>query len=143
MSNVASIFYFTQGLKHQTRAEVEYRRYPSLSQAINVAYDFEQSHFGVRTSRRAQPFRRQEIWPRPRFEDARPEPMEIDNVQVVSKEECFQRKLCFYCKQPGHRLAECPTRPRNRNASRQNDRIGMIDSVQETIEEDESWIVFD
>ena len=26
MSDVDSFFYFTQGLKHQTRAEVEYRR---------------------------------------------------------------------------------------------------------------------
>ena len=69
MSDVDSIFDFTQGLKHQTRAEVKYRRCSSLSQAMNVAYDFERSHFGVGTSRRAQPFRRQEIRPRPRVED--------------------------------------------------------------------------
>ena len=53
MSDVDPFFYFTQGLKHQTRAEVEYRRCSSLSQAINVAYDFERSHFGVGTTRRA------------------------------------------------------------------------------------------
>ena len=37
MSEVESVFYFTQSLKHQTRAEGEYRRCSFLSQAINVA----------------------------------------------------------------------------------------------------------
>ena len=112
MSDVDSIFYFTQGLRHQTRAKVEYR--PSLSQSINVAYAFERSHFGVGISKRTQKFRRPERTPNQRYDDSQPEPMEIGNMQVVSLDECFQRNLCFYCKKLGHRLAVCPTRPRKR-----------------------------
>ena len=143
MSDVDSVFYFTQGLKHQTRAEVEYRRCSSLSQAINVAYDFERSHFGVGSSRRTQQFRRPERTTHQRFDDPQPEPMEIDNVQVVSREECFQRNLCFYCKKPGHRLAECPTRPRTRSVSRPRARVSMIEDVQDTAESSDEAIVFD
>ena len=93
MSDVVSFFYFTQGVKHQTRAEVKCCRCSSLSQAINASYDFEHSHFGVGILRRTQQLRRPERTAHQRFEDPQLEPMEIDNVQVVSRKECFQRNL--------------------------------------------------
>ncbi|CCI11391.1 unnamed protein product [Albugo candida] len=143
MSDVDSIFNFTQGLKHKTRAEVEYRRCSSLSQAINVAYDFERSHLGLGSSRRAQQFRRPEMRNHQRFEDPQPEPMEIDNVQVGSREECFQHKLSFFCEKPRHRLAECSKRPQSRTVSRRIARVGMIESVQDLSGEVDEAIVFD
>ena len=143
MSDVDSIFYFTQGLKHQTRAEVEYRRCSSLSQAIDVAYDFERSHLGVGISRRTQQCRRPERTPNQRYDDPQPKPMKIDNAQVASRDECFQRKLCFYFKKPGYRLADCPTRPRNRTISRPRASVSMIEIVQDTSTDADETIVFD
>ncbi|GMF18186.1 unnamed protein product [Phytophthora lilii] len=46
-----------------------------------------------------------------------PTPMEIGSSRFVSREECLRNNLCFYCKERGHRLADCRKR-QTRSASR-------------------------
>ncbi|KAE9015777.1 hypothetical protein PR003_g13764 [Phytophthora rubi] len=41
--------------------------------------------------------------------------MEIGSSRFVSREECLRSNLCFYCKEPGHRLATYPKRPARNN----------------------------
>ena len=69
--------------------------------------------------------------------------MKIDRVQVVSNEECYQRSFCFYCKKPGHRLAECSTILKGRKIPRPKTRTGMNDSILETSNDVDDAIVYD
>lgn len=68
---------------------MKYRRCSALSKAINVAYDFKRSHFGVNNPGRKYNFRRQEFDTRQNIIDCRPEPMEIDHVQVFLERSVF------------------------------------------------------
>ncbi|KAG3071854.1 hypothetical protein PI124_g22401 [Phytophthora idaei] len=43
--------------------------------------------------------------------------MEIGSSRFVSRDECLRKNLCFYCKEPGHRLADCHKR-QTRNTAR-------------------------
>ena len=124
MSKLDQIMYFLLGLTSRTREEVHFRRCTTLSEAITVALDFDRSH-PQRHSRGLSHDR-----PRYRSYDKSrqyrsnnvPEPIDISNVQISSRDGCRRRNLCFKCGSPNNRSAQCSHRqPRN---DRGNNRSG-------------------
>ncbi|KAL4145629.1 hypothetical protein PRNP1_013296 [Phytophthora ramorum] len=109
MGQLDQIDHFCAGLKEETRKEVSYLRCQTLSAAISHAQSFERAHFTVDSSPsdRAGPV----------AAAATPEPMDISAMDSrrISKEACRQHRLCFYCKAPGHRIHDCPKKPRQGN----------------------------
>ncbi|KAE8972972.1 hypothetical protein PR002_g26345 [Phytophthora rubi] len=128
MSEIDKIALFTRDLVTQTRAEVVYRRCTTVRDAISVAMEYERAH--PQQQQHGQGNHRF----RGRFAEQRenhgqrshpgPEPMEIGHGQFVSRDECFQRNLCFFCKKPGHRMANC--RQRGKTDRRPAEGAGVI-----------------
>ncbi|POM59129.1 LOW QUALITY PROTEIN: Hypothetical protein PHPALM_36132, partial [Phytophthora palmivora] len=102
--------YFLRGLPSSIREEVQYRRSPTLTDAITVALDYDRSHShrGRSDGARDRPRYRSYDNRRSKSSDDGPVPMEIDNVRVPSKEECKRRNLCF---SSAHRARNCPAQP--------------------------------
>lgn len=137
MSEIDRVIYFQRGLQQRTREEVQYRRCDTLSEAINVALDYDRAHHwnqrrneGQRTRYSRNPFQQQN----------EPEPMEIDNIQNISKEECKRKKLCFKCKKPGHSWKQC--RAQSRGEQKNNNRR-PVNNVEEAEVSDDDVILFD
>ncbi|TMW66815.1 hypothetical protein Poli38472_014127 [Pythium oligandrum] len=141
MSEIDKVIYFQRGLKQRTREEVQYRRCETLSDAITVALDYDRAH---QWQYRSEPRRYEE--PRPSYlrnehsQRAEPEPMEIDNVQRLSREDCRRRKLCFKCKKPGHSWRQCGSS--KRSEPRRNQRRPVNNVEEDAVSEDEV-ILFD
>ncbi|KAI9920514.1 hypothetical protein PsorP6_015840 [Peronosclerospora sorghi] len=82
----------------------------TLTEVIAAAQAYERAHFGgERPPRRPK-----------NVGDSGPEPMDLSCAGVVkpTKDVCRQQNLCFYCREAGHRIAECPKR-RQGNADAQ------------------------
>ncbi|ETN10682.1 hypothetical protein PPTG_22679 [Phytophthora nicotianae INRA-310] len=107
MSALVKVDHFIMGLKPETRKEVNYLNRNSLNAAISAAQAYERAHFGG--GRRSHAARRDG-----------PEPMDI--YQVIARptlEQCHRQRLCFYCRESGHRISDCPKkRQRNDGAQR-------------------------
>ncbi|DBA02131.1 TPA: hypothetical protein N0F65_011198 [Lagenidium giganteum] len=84
-------------------AEVQYRRCATLAGAITLALDYERSHHGVDPGR-ARSLRSERRLPHG------PEPMKINNLRDLSRDDCRQCGLCYKCQKPGHLAARCPQR---------------------------------
>ncbi|KAJ0392179.1 hypothetical protein P43SY_011886 [Pythium insidiosum] len=98
MSQIDKIDHFVTGLKPETQKEVSYLSCLTLKQAIAAAQAYERSHFTDTATRRSRP---------PRVPE--PEPMDISQVSARPPNEmCRRQGRCFYCREPGHRIAQCP-----------------------------------
>nr|CCA25679.1 hypothetical protein PITG_05996 [Albugo laibachii Nc14] len=147
MSELDQIMYFLRRLKGRTREEAQYRHSTTLSEAISVALDFDRSHpprFFQGTS-----------YDRPRYRsygnsrqyrsNKGPEPMDIGNVQIPSRDECRRRNMCFKCGNPSDRSAQCNHRQTRNN--RGNNRSGWnnqqhVNNV-DSLEDEQERIVYD
>ncbi|OWZ04602.1 Retroelement pol Polyprotein [Phytophthora megakarya] len=120
MGELDKITLFTRGLVSQTRAEVVYRRCSTVHEAVNVAMEYERAHpthlHGSRGFSRSAFQRANENRGfggfgrnpnRASTRESQPEPMDIG------------RNLCFFCKEPGHRMAQCRKRNGQRGPPRQ------------------------
>lgn len=115
MSPLDQVDHFIAGLKPETQKEVNYLNCETLRDAIAAAQAYERAHFGGAEPRRPRPARLPE-----------PEPMDVSHVAGVagkdtlgvaqmstrpprpSLEVCRRQGLCFYCRESGHRIADCP-----------------------------------
>ena len=105
VSELDQIMYFLRVLTGLTREEFQYRRCKTLSEAITVALDFERSHpqrYSRGTSHDRPKYRSYENSRQYRSNNS-PEPMDIGNVQIPSRNECRHRNLCFTCGNPNKR----------------------------------------
>ena len=126
---------FLQGLKSNVRREVELQNPETFDEATRIAERIDSISF----AHRSELFRA--TAPRPAY--SRPEPMELGQMTVkprrapassdpptrpaprLTAEE--RRRLrdtnsCFYCRQPGHIMADCPVRPKTRPSGQGNDK---------------------
>ena len=120
MNQLDQVHHFTQGLKLQTRKEVRYRRCATLAEAIAEAQAYDRAHFGFH-SYKASPTYTRTRNDRRNFSEhhSRTDAMDISYTTQVSKQTCIQQRLCFYCKEPGHSIANCRKR---KSSSRQPSR---------------------
>ncbi|KAI9921791.1 hypothetical protein PsorP6_000392 [Peronosclerospora sorghi] len=125
MSDLDRVMCFTRGLVMRTKREVLYRRCRITTEAMTVALEIKRSHALVdeylsinnqRSRREYDQSARREYEQRTRKYSER-SPTRVHNSGVhrfgntnLSKEECARKKLCYYCKKPGHRLPECQSR---------------------------------
>jgi hypothetical protein len=129
---------FVQGLKANVRREVELQDPLTFEEATRIAERVDSISF-AHCSESSRAFA-----PRRTYPSSRPEPMELDHLNVrgrrpsnapppppphtrLSAED--RRRLrdtnaCFYCRQPGHLMANCPVRPKTRPADRQGNGLG-------------------
>ncbi|DAZ94139.1 TPA: LOW QUALITY PROTEIN: hypothetical protein N0F65_010383 [Lagenidium giganteum] len=103
MSELDKITYFFRGLQPRVKEEVQYKRPYDLSNAMTIAMDYDRSH-GRSAFDSHQPYR-----PREAPSDE-PEPMDIGNVEPLSRDKCLRRGLCFKCKKRVYRFSNCSTR---------------------------------
>jgi hypothetical protein len=111
---------FVQGLKSDVRRELELHDLKDFDEAARIAERFDSISFAHRSTR--------PVGPRPSY--SRPEPMELDNMNIDRRRSSAapnppsrltaedRRRLrdtnsCFYCRQPGHIMANCPLRAKN------------------------------
>ncbi|KAG6606606.1 uncharacterized protein IUM83_19049 [Phytophthora cinnamomi] len=96
MSDIDKVMHFQKGLVVEIRQEVKLRQFRNTTDAISFALMYDRTHQSVQ-----------------HVEE--PTPMEIGSSRFVSRDECLRSNLCFYCKEPGHRLATCTKRPARNN----------------------------
>ncbi|KAJ0394738.1 hypothetical protein ATCC90586_008852 [Pythium insidiosum] len=77
-------------------------RCETLTDAIAAAKAYERAHFGGE-----KPPRRSRL-----AQESGPEPMDLlyAGVTKPTKKMCRQQNLCFYCREGGHRISQCPKR---------------------------------
>jgi len=111
MSSLDRVMSFTRGLVRVTRQEVLYRRCQTTTEAIAVALEFERSHPSqFNTKYQGKSYSKPYTPAHTQYQSSLDgTPMDISNVQL-SREECMKKRLCFYCKKPGHRMSECRKR---------------------------------
>ncbi|KAF1319509.1 hypothetical protein FI667_g13119, partial [Globisporangium splendens] len=148
MSELDKVVYFTQGLLSNTRKEVQYRRCETLAAAVTVALDFERAHFGVSSNVERSNRGVGRSYHQRRTESARRSydevvPMEVDNVQVITRDECMRKNLCFYCKKEGHRKADCRARQRVGGVHRSGRAQVRVGAVQEQEGDEDIPAIFD
>uniref|UniRef100_H3GL48 Reverse transcriptase n=1 Tax=Phytophthora ramorum TaxID=164328 RepID=H3GL48_PHYRM len=114
MSDIDKVMHFQKGLLTDIKQEVKLRQFSTTTEAISFALMYDHTHFV--SSRHQSSQRRSSPQLRQRIEE-QPTSMEIGNARIISREECMRRNLCLYCKEPGHRLADCRKR-QARNSSR-------------------------
>lgn len=104
MSEESIIWNFKKGLKaDNVKALVQAHNPTTLEDAIEYADSLDSSFFTGRKSLR-RPQTTQPSTPPTT-------PMDIDNVNLrPTRDECRQQGLCYYCKEPGHTLSNCPKR---------------------------------
>lgn len=127
MSELDKIMYFMRGLVSKTKEEVQYRRCSTLATAMSVALEYERSHRNNyqersnfkpnyrnqnRSHSRGDDRGKHEVYNR--FRQRESDDMEIGNTSELNREECMRRRLCFYCKMPGHIMNNCPKRRNSR-----------------------------
>lgn len=123
MGELNKITLFNRGLVFRTREKVVYHWCSTVQEAITVAMEFECAHPTDRGALRGDI-----IYPNRgrnesancrcnRYRQSEPEPMNISALRTVPREECHRRNLCFFCKEPGHRMAQCVKRNRPRSAA--------------------------
>ncbi|EEY70556.1 uncharacterized protein PITG_05996 [Phytophthora infestans T30-4] len=100
MSDIDKVMHFQKGLSVEIRQEVKLRQFRNTTDAISFALMYDRTHSVASVEE--------------------PTPMEIGSSWFVSRDECMRNSLCFYCKEPGHRLSSCPKR-QGRNASHEGD----------------------
>uniref|UniRef100_H3GRH5 Reverse transcriptase n=1 Tax=Phytophthora ramorum TaxID=164328 RepID=H3GRH5_PHYRM len=113
MSDIDKVMHFQKGLLTDIKQEVKLRQFRTTTEAISFALMYDRTHFVSsrqlgRTGHQSSQCR-SSPQPRQRMEE-QPTPMEIGNARIISRQECMRRNLCLYCKEPGHRLADCRKR---------------------------------
>ncbi|KAG3245589.1 hypothetical protein PI124_g9679 [Phytophthora idaei] len=121
MSDIDKVMHFQKGLVVEIRQEVKLRLFRSTTEAISFALMYGRTHnVGSRGQSKEQANHRaqgQRRFQHPQSPVEEPTPMEIDSPRVVSRDECLRKNLCFYRKEPDHRLADCRKR-QTRNTGR-------------------------
>jgi hypothetical protein len=115
MSQLDQVDHFIAGLKPETQKEANYLNCETLRDAIAAAQAYERAHFSGAAPRRSRPARLPD-----------PEPMDVSFVTTEagngalevaqfnarpprpSLELCRRQGLCFYCREGGHRISNCP-----------------------------------
>ncbi|EGZ16628.1 hypothetical protein PHYSODRAFT_460469, partial [Phytophthora sojae] len=115
MSDIDKVMHFQKGLVVEIRQEVKLRQFRNTTDAISFALMYDRTHASLH-----------------RIEE--PTPMEIGSSRFVSRDECLRSNLCFYCKEPGHRLATCPKRPARNNPRDEDDYVDSRDDHVEVID---------
>lgn len=107
MNEMDMISYFTRGLQTRTRGEVKYRAPTTLKDAIDIAITYDTAWFGRENGSNAVNEKPKQFWT---SREAGPTPMELGTIrgQQPNKEVCRKQGLCFYCREQGHRIADCP-----------------------------------
>ncbi|GMF56052.1 unnamed protein product [Phytophthora fragariaefolia] len=100
--------HFQKGLVTEIQQEVKPCQFGSTTEAISFALRYKQTHRVSRGQGRNQT-------PTSSTAVDGPTPIAIGNSRMISREECMRRNLCLYCKEPGHRLAQCRKRPSRRH----------------------------
>ncbi|EGZ09026.1 hypothetical protein PHYSODRAFT_386631, partial [Phytophthora sojae] len=122
MSDIDKVMHFQKGLVVEIKQEVKLRQFRNTTDAISFALMYDRTH--ALGSRRTNSSHHVE----------EPTPLEIGSSRFVSREECLRSNLCFYCKEPGHRLATCPKRPARNNprgsSHNRDDHVEVINSLQ-------------
>lgn len=116
MSDIDKVMHFQKGLSVEIRQEVKLRQFRNTTDAISFALMYDRTH-SVGARRHGKDSTHVPARQPPRTSVEEPTPMEIGSSWFVSRDECMRNSLCFYCKEPGHRLSSCPKR-QGRNASR-------------------------
>lgn len=116
MSDIDKVMHFQKGLSVEIRQEVKLRQFRNTTDAISFALMYDRTH-SVGARRHGKDLTHVPARQPPRTSVEEPTPMEIGSSWFVSRDECMRNSLCFYCKEPGHRLSSCPKR-QGRNASR-------------------------
>lgn len=103
MHALDQVDHFCEGLKSETKKEVMYLRCATLADAIAAAQAYERTHFSGERGR-------QPSSSRVAAASDGPTPMDLSVVdsRQIDKRTCRERNLCFYCKEVGHRIANCP-----------------------------------
>jgi len=101
---------FVRGLKPMVQREVELRDPQTFEEAVRIAERVDAINFRNRGVRPA-------VWnptPPTTVVAQQPTPMEIDALQgplTPQRRQLLARKgLCFYCREPGHQIGDCPKR---------------------------------
>ncbi|GMF42018.1 unnamed protein product [Phytophthora fragariaefolia] len=122
MSDIDKVMHFQKVMLTEGKQEVKLRQFRTTTEAISFALMYDRTH-GVSSRHHGRPGlqsvqrRSYRSYPQPRQRmEEQPTPMEIGNARFVSREECMRRNLCFYCKEPSHRLVECHKRQARNNA---------------------------
>lgn len=130
---------FVRGLKPHVRKDVELRDPKTLEEAVSQAEIIDMNSYRMQGPKQFTNF---QSAPKRSYASvvSGPTPMELgamdgrprrplvprlppaqrnrpQSVPIVSRSEAQLRQLCFYCHQPGHRIADCPQRPKG-NAAR-------------------------
>ncbi|KAG2901125.1 hypothetical protein PC115_g15959 [Phytophthora cactorum] len=121
MSDIDKVMHFQKGLVVEIRQEVKLSQFRSTTEAISFALMYDRTHnVGSRGQSKDQANHRaqgQRRFQHPQSPVEEPTPMEIDSSRFVFRDECLRKNLCFYWKEPGHRLADCRKR-QTRNTAR-------------------------
>ncbi|KAG3113320.1 hypothetical protein PI124_g5075 [Phytophthora idaei] len=121
MSDIDKVMHFQKELVVEIRQEVKLSQFRSTTEAISFALMYDRTHnVGSRGQSKEQANHRaqgQRRFQHPQSPVEEPTPMEIDSSRFVFRDECLRKNLCFYWKEPGHRLADCRKR-QTRNTAR-------------------------
>jgi hypothetical protein len=109
---------FVRGLKPHVRREVELRDPKTFDEATTIAERVDQISFAATRTKPIQ-------GSRPSTSSG-PQPMELGAMRTVptvkktrltpeERQDLRQRKACFYCRESGHMMADCPNKPKNFN----------------------------
>jgi hypothetical protein len=118
MSQLDKVDRFVDGLKPDTRKEVNYQRCTTLREAISCAQAYERTHFERQFfAHGPRPRRASEQTAGGPRDVAEPTEIDVMDTRSISKDTCRKKQLCFYCKKPGHKIGACPKRPANQQGS--------------------------
>ncbi|KAJ2393928.1 hypothetical protein GGI05_002267 [Coemansia sp. RSA 2603] len=98
------VFQFINGLKRETKSQLATTEFQSVQDAIMAATKYDSTMFGRSGSA-------PQIRTKPNddsFMDV--DPIETKPGKQVSSIDCKRFGLCFYCKERGHRIDDCPNR---------------------------------
>ncbi|KAE9271682.1 hypothetical protein PF001_g28270 [Phytophthora fragariae] len=116
MSDIDKVMHFQKGLVVEIKQEVKLRQFRNTTDAISFALMYDRTHaVGSRRTNVNRGGQGPQRLQQSSHHVEEPTPMEIGSSRFVSREECLRSNLCFYCKEPGHRLATCPKRPARNN----------------------------
>ena len=118
MHELDKVHHFTNGLKDKTKKQVRYLRCERLTDAIAAAQSFDRAYFQNHSQIRSRNDKcNKGVSGNSRNWGQVTEAMDISYTKQISKQECVNKKLCFYCKKPGHSIGNCQKRKTKNNGT--------------------------